>query len=205
MPKPHLPLALCIAIATSACDNKPPESGSTQVSLTVPATGSTAISSSAVPAAASTSGVPDVKSVTVGHIRVTIKKVSVGKVPLKAADGTTAYSDEPRLMIALRIENLSDKKQSKYSTWVPDLDMAKTVAKLTDDHGMELKRVTLGFGNNVKDRTVTDDLTPGKVITDLLLFEVPTRTSALRLELPGANVGVKDSFVFQIEEGSVKR
>lgn len=108
-------------------------------------------------------------------------------------------------MIALRIENLSDKKQSKYSTWVPDLDAAKTVGKLTDDRGTELKRVTFGFGNNVKDRTVTDDLTPGKVISDLLLFETPPAGAvSFRLELPGANCGVKDSFVFQFDAAKLK-
>ena len=43
---------------------------------------------------------------------MSVKKVSVGKVPLKQVDGTISYSDEPRLMILLRIENIGDKKQS---------------------------------------------------------------------------------------------
>ncbi|HEX3152783.1 MAG TPA: hypothetical protein VHR66_32220 [Gemmataceae bacterium] len=200
MTSTRLVLVLPVAFLLSACENKSPDStpGTTTAST------STAQPSASV--AASAPSVPADPSVTVGHIRVTIKKVSVGRVPLKAADGTTTYSDEPRLMVALRIENLSDKTGSKYTTWVPDLEAAKTIAKLTVNGGPELKRVSLGFGNNVKDRTATDDLTPGKVISDLLLFEVPPINAAsLRLELPGANVSIKDSFVFQIETATIKR
>ncbi len=139
-------------------------------------------------------------SATVGHIRVTIKKVWIGKVPLKSADGSITYSEESRLMFALRIENTSDKKRSEYNTWVPDLDAAKTVARLTDDRGTDLKRVTFGFGNNVKDRTVLDTLTPGKAIGDLLVFDVPpSGWKTLKLGLPGANCGVAGTFTFTIE------
>ena len=64
---------------------------------------------------------------------------------------------------------------------------------------VELKRVTLGFGNNVKDRTTLDTLTPGKVISDLLLFEVPKpKATHLDLDLPGANCGVRGTFQFRI-------
>ena len=83
-------------------------------------------------------------------------------------------------------------------------DAAKTVAKLVDDSGAELKRVTLGFGNNVKDRTTLDTLTPGKVISDLLLFEVPTaKASYLDLDLPGENCGVRGTFQFRIPVNAI--
>ena len=136
---------------------------------------------------------------TLSHIRVTVRKVNVGKVPLKQTDGSIDYSKEPSLMVLLRIENIGQKGQSPYNTWVPDLDAAKTVAKLVDESGVELKRVTLGFGNNVKDRTTLDTLTPGKVIADLLLFEVPnSKATHLDLDLPGANCGVLGTFQFRI-------
>ena len=198
-----------IALAISACDHKATDPGASKTTASVgtvaasPSAVATTTSKSAVTA---TSSAPPDGSITVGHIRVAIKKATIGKVPLKAADGTITYSDEPRLMIALRIENVSDKKQSGYNTWVPDLDAAKTVAKLTDDKGTELKRVTFGFGNNVKDRTVLDTLTPGKMIGDLLVFEAPaTMPNTFRLELPGANCGVKGSFVFAIDPATLIR
>jgi hypothetical protein len=103
-------------------------------------------------------------------------------------------------MIALRIENVSDKKRSEYNTWVPDLDAARTAARLTDGQGGELKRITFGFGNNVQGRTVLDTLTPGKVIGDLLVFEAPpAEAKTLKLVLPGANCGVAGSFEFEID------
>ena len=109
-------------------------------------------------------------------------------------------------MIALRIENVSDKQQSGYNTWVPDLDSARTVAKLTDDRGNELKRVTFGFGNNVQGRTVLDTLTPGKAIGDLLVFEAPPANArTLKLVLPGANCGVKGTFEFDIDARAIVR
>jgi len=141
---------------------------------------------------------------TLGHVRVSIQKVSLGKVPLQATEGVDA--DRPRLMIALRIENVSDTKQSPYNTWVPDLEAAKTVARLTDDRGNELKRVTFGFGNNVRGRTVLDTLTPGKVIGDLLVFEAPAAgAKSFHLVLPGANCGVKGEFHFDIDARAVAR
>lgn len=197
MPRPRL-LTLALVLLP-ACESKPPDTGPlrpTTTAPTAPATTSTTTTGTTTTAAGQ----------TVGHVRVAIKKATVGKVPLKAADGSITYADEPRLMIALRIENVSDKKRSEYNTWVPDLEAARTVARLTDDRGAELKRVTFGFGNNVKDRTVLDTLTPGKVINDLLVFEAPAANAkALKLVLPGANCGVKGSFEFDIDAATVFR
>lgn len=195
MPTPPRGLALLALILLPACDRKPPDTGPAPPAAT---THTAAIIT--VPTTTTASGQ------TVGHVRVAITKVSVGKVPLKAADGSITFADEPRLMIALRIENVSDTKRSEYNTWAPDLDAAKTVAKLTDDRGAELKRVTFGFGNNVKDRTVLATLTPGRVITDLLVFEAPAaNATALKLVLPGATCGVKGAFEFDIDARTVFR
>ena len=69
-----------------------------------------------------------------------------------------------------------------------------------------MKRVTFGFGNNVRGRTVLDTLTPGKVIGDLLVFEAPAaNVRALKLVLPGANCGVPGSFEFNIDATLVSR
>ena len=144
--------------------------------------------------------------ITVGHIRVLIKKASIGPVPLKQTDGSTSFTKEIRLMVALRIENTSDRRTSPYNTWVPDLEAAKTFAKLVDDKGTELKRVTFGFGNNVRDRTVLDTLPPGKIIGDLLVFESPSPASTyLQLDLPGENCGVKGMFRFRLDVDSISK
>ena len=181
-----------------ACDNRPPDTGVTRPTATEQ---STAAITTATPTTTATAA-----GQTVGHVRVSIKKVSIGKVPLKAADGSLTYSDESRLMIALRIENVSDKIRSEYNTWVPDLGAARTVATLTNDLGNDAKRITFGFGNNVQGRTVLDTLTPGKVIGDLLVFEAPSAVAkALKLVLPGANVGVRGSFEFDIDTATIAR
>ena len=209
MPKPML-VPYFFSLCPCAVDH-PPATTSRPTPVAKTTAGSGAIqaiasaSASSVSTAAAKPSVPADPSVTVGHIRVSIKKVSVGKVPLKSVDGTITYPDEPRLMVALHIENISDKKQSGYNTWVPDLEAARTFAKLTVD-GKELKRVTFGFGNNVKGRTVLDTLTPGKVISDLLVFEAPPAGArSFLLELPGANCGVKGAFNFKIDAASVRR
>lgn len=199
MPIPRL-LALLPLILLPACDSRPPDTAPASSTVT------TATSITTTTTQTTTTTTTTAPGQTVGHVRVSIRKVSVGKVPLKAADGSIAYADEPRLMVALRIENTSDKKRSEYNTWVPDLEAARTVAKLTDDRGAELKRVTFGFGNNVRDRTVLDTLTPGKAISDLLVFEAPAANArALKLVLPGANCGVKGTFEFDIDMTSVSR
>jgi hypothetical protein len=186
-----------VAALIPACENKPGDTGVAHP---------TTADRTAVPATTSTTTTANTNSQTVGHVRVSIQKISVGKVRLKAADGSITYADEPRLMIALRIENTSDKKRSEYNTWVPDLEAAKSVAKLTDDRGNELKRVTFGFGNNVVERTVLDTLTPGKVIGDLLVFEAPAAgANSFHLELPGGNCGVKGEFQFKIDASAIIR
>ena len=56
----------------------------------------------------------------------------------------------------------------------------------------------MGFGNNIKDRTTLDTLTPGKVISDLL-FEVPnSKATHLDLDFPDANRGVRGTVQFRI-------
>ena len=202
----ELPLLLLVPL--TACEQRSAspvvESASTATAMTTPdAKATTAMST--ISKSESTTGRIDIgQPCKLSHIRVTVRKVSVGKVPLRQADGSITYSEEPRLMILLRVENIGDKRQSPYNTWVPDLDAARTVAKLIDDSGAELKRVTLGFGNNVKDRTTLDTLTPGKVISDLLLFEAPNATrSHLDLDLPGANCGVRGTFQFRIPASAI--
>jgi hypothetical protein len=150
--------------------------------------------------------VPANQPVTLGHVRASVRRVTLGKVPLRQADGSMSYADQPRLMVAVQLKNVSGKRKSEYRTWVPDLDAAESVARLTDDRGAELKRVTFGFGNNVQDRTVLDTLTPGKTITDRLVFEVPDPdASHLDLDLPGANCGVPGTYRFRIESRDINR
>jgi hypothetical protein len=195
-----LRFGLVLLVLVPACENSPTVTGTTQTNPE----SHTAVAATGMHTSSTTTVTTPPGSQTVGHVRVLIKKVSVGKVPLKQADGSVQYADEPRLMIALRIENVNDQKRSEYSTWVPDLDAAKTVAKVSDDQGHELKRITFGFGNNVQGRTVLDTLTPGRVISDLLVFEAPpTGTKSLKLVLPGANCGVRGTFEFDIDAATI--
>jgi hypothetical protein len=153
-----------------------------------------------------TERVPISRPAVAGTVRVSIKKVTIGQVPMKEADGSTRYTDEPRLMVALRIENLNDRRGFEYASWVPDLETAPSVGKLTDDTGAECKRVTLGFGNNVKDRSAYAAVAPGGTLNDVLVFEVPAATARhLDLDLPGANCKVKGAFRFRIEMAEIAK
>lgn len=208
MPRRLFPLLLLAPIA--ACEQRPNssavESSTTAAAISTPDVKTTTAVAKSTKIESTTGRISVAEPYTLSHIRVTVRKVSIGKVPLKQTDGSIEYSKEPSLMVLLRIEHTGGKRQSPYNTWVPDLDAAKTVAKLVDDSGVELKRVSLGFGNNVKDRTTLDTLTPGKVISDLLLFEVPNpKAEHLDLDLPGANCGVQGVFQFRIATGMVER
>ena len=120
---------------------------------------------------------------------------------LREVGGTLTYLDEPRLMIALKIENLHEKRKFSYHTWVPEPGSNTTFARLVDDSGYELKRITFGLGNNVKDRTVFDEgVNPGKIFSDLLVFEVtPPGAKHFDLDLPGTNCGQRGTYQFRIE------
>ena len=207
LPRFFLGMPAVVLIALPACDRPPPAIVPAAATTVLPAatagsTTATAVSTTGV----SPARVPADQPMTLGHVRVSIKKATVGKVPLKTADGSISYADEPRLMIAVTVKNVSGKRKAEYSTWVPDLASAKAVATLTDDRGVERKRVTDGFGNNVKDRTVLDTLTPGKAIADLLVFEIPAmEANYLDLDLPGANCGVPGTFRFRIDAKAINR
>ncbi|MSR54693.1 MAG: hypothetical protein EXS09_15610 [Gemmataceae bacterium] len=197
-------LALCIACG---CDKEKlaPEQGTAKPIAPVASMGGVPASSLTIKASEVPSTTPERvawnQPSTNGQVRVSIKKVSIGKVALKELDGTLKYLDEPRLMIALKIENMHEKRKMAYHTWVPDLDAAKTFGRLVDDSGYELKRITFGFGNNVKDRTVFDEgVNPGKVISDLLVFELPPPNAKhFDLDLPGTNCGQRGTYQFRIE------
>lgn len=203
-PKLSVAFVLCIAIG---CNKEMPAPGQGTAEPTTsiaPATStpSTALTIKPREVAISTEGrVAWNQPFTLGTVRVSIKKISIGKVALKELDGTLKYQDEPRLMMSLKIENLHEKRKFAYHTWVPDLEGAKTFGRLVDDSGYVLKRITFGFGNNVKDRTVFDEgVNPGKVISDLLVFEVPRPTAKyFDLDLPGANCGQRGTYQFRIE------
>lgn len=205
MPIPCCPLVALILLA--GCDHPaPPTTPAAPATAPAPAPEPKAGPPKTEPPAQSTARVPGDQPSVVGSVRVSVKKVTIGKVALKNGDGSTSYSDEPRLMVLVRVENLHDKRAFEYSTWVPDLNVAKTVAKLTDDGGAECKRVKFGFGNNVKDRTVLDTVAPGKAIGDLLVFEVPAPMAKyLDLDLPGANCKAAGTFRFRIDAATIAR
>lgn len=195
------PLAM-VTLALLGCDRPADprqEKPSTTNTPTIVATPAPAVATTLTP---STGRLKVGEPYTLGTVRVTLRKARVGKVPLLNSDKTITYSDEPRLMLTVFVENLSERRKAHYTTWVPDLDAARSVASLKAD-GVEVKRVTFGFGNNVKDRTTLDDINPTKGITDLLVFEVPPAGKPLTLDLPGGNVGVRGTFQFSIASSDI--
>src|SRR5262245_16935409 len=92
MPTPGR-LGLLLVALLPACDGKLPDTTNatgTPATLTVAPTSTTTVTATTTTTASGQ---------TVAHIRVSLRKVSIGKVPLKAADGSIGYADEPRLMI----------------------------------------------------------------------------------------------------------
>lgn len=96
MPAPHRRLGLRARALLPACDSRPATTGPVQPTAAERTTVANTTAPTAGTSTVTTTGAADTQ--TVGHVRVAIKKVSVGKVPLEAADGSITHAGERRLV-----------------------------------------------------------------------------------------------------------
>ena len=122
---------------------------------------------------------------TLGAIRLSITSVKIGMVPLNVL-GEQQQSEQPQLVIGLRLRNASDARKVNYSSYNSAF---LSGLSLKDNLGNGYSRVTFGFGTDVVGQAQSQALYPGKFVDDVLVFERPIdKAEFLLLTLSGDNV-----------------
>jgi|CXWL01.1.fsa_nt_gi hypothetical protein len=133
-------------------------------------------------------------------VEIELLSAQIKPVPLKDAMGKSGTSKGDRLCFDLRISNKSNTHKRNYKSWAGavvsfDVDFAT----LEDELKNQYKRVDFGFMCKVEGRSEDESLYPGKVATDLLVFEVPVDGARkLDLELPLKNLGGKGTLTYSV-------
>ncbi len=139
-----------------------------------------------------------------GNIRVRVASAgleAVGPTNLP----TRPARPEKRLVVRLRVSNAGASQIEHYRGWNGFLsDPAYPGLRLRDDQGYVL-RPKSDLPANLSKMIKNAEIPPEKWVDDLLVFEIPpSRTSALRLELPGAAIGSKDKLLFRIPNAMIQ-
>jgi energy-coupling factor transporter transmembrane protein EcfT len=149
---------------------------------------------------------PSLKTpVRISDVEVTVERITVEKVRVK--DFGESLSEEPHLTVRLVVSNLSGVKKLSYSGWAgKTMSFGEHFATLQDEHKNSYKRIHFGLGSRIVGQVNNEDIYPGKMLSDLLIFEVPVDAATmLFLRLPGNTVGVESDFEFSIPISSVQR
>ena len=127
-------------------------------------------------------------------VRVRVAGVAVKKVPLQDPAGRRKPG-EGSLVIRLRISNASADRLVEYRSWSA---AGENVPRLQDDKGKPYP--LRDFGQDQVVGQVRHSLLPmAKWVDDVLVFEPPpANIEWLRLELPGAGVGLEGQFRLEI-------
>ncbi|HEV3078425.1 MAG TPA: hypothetical protein VGY66_01545 [Gemmataceae bacterium] len=132
-------------------------------------------------------------------MRVRVTAVLVKAVELKDGQGRRRPG-EICLLVKLRVSNASVDRRVDYGSWgeSPDKEQ-KTMPRLTDDSGKEYRLQKFEPGWTIVGHVPKASLPTAKWVDDVLVFQSPARGIAyLRLELPGAAVGLAGKFQFEI-------
>ena len=143
-----------------------------------------------------------------GDVGFRVNAALIGKVPLMAGfDRSETRSQDSLLAIEIELGNLSRSKKVEYHTWMGrDFSIEQDYATLEDNFGNRYKRIDFGFSTDVVGRTESDSIYPGKVLTDVLVFELPVDTiEYLNLELPAKNFGGTGMLRVRIPVGMLRR
>lgn len=145
--------------------------------------------------------------VAVGEVRVRVMGVRVDKFQINDL-GRVGPSTEDKLLVFLEVFNSSKTKKVEYRSWCPQITFTQgETASLGDEHGNHYLRVSPSFGQkfvNQVDRQ--SSIYPGKVLTEMLVFQVPVETATeLRLTLPGRNVDQNGDYRFLIPSKLFRR
>jgi len=123
-----------------------------------------------------------------GDICIRVKSAKVDFVGLTGYGGReTGASQEKFLQIALMIENRGDSVKINYEGWG---GRAFGGASVKDDLGNSYRGINFGFANKVVGQIKDESVYPGKIISDVLVFEEPIKKAKfLKLELPASALG----------------
>jgi hypothetical protein len=142
-----------------------------------------------------------------GALQIRVARVVIGPVPLKTLTGDSISQDD-LLMIKLELLNTNPTKKVDYQTWSGrDISLDRDFATLEDNFGNSYKRISFGLASYpVGAVERSESIYPNKVVTDVLVFEVPLQTiDYLRLELPATNFGGTGMLRFQIPKTMIQR
>ncbi len=116
-------------------------------------------------------------------------------------------SNNPQLMITVKLSNLSRTKKLDYRTWAgASMSFERDFATVEDNFGNSYKRVNFGFLSTPVGRTESSSMFPKKTITDVLIFEPPIDAAEhLDLELPAKNFGGTGMIRIRIPMAMVER
>lgn len=133
-----------------------------------------------------------------GDIQVTVSGARVGKANVKSALGGEPFEEDAvRLLVSIKVENLSTTKKITYSGWGGDSIGVKP--ELKDNHGNTYRLVSYNISRTLVGQVAFRELYPGKSVDDLIAFEPPVDAAdVLLLELPGVHVDTLERFRFQI-------
>ncbi|HSQ58722.1 MAG TPA: hypothetical protein VLM40_23575 [Gemmata sp.] len=134
-----------------------------------------------------------------GYIRVQVTSASVG--PVRVVDSRRRLTKQPFLAIGLRIQHLGHAPSGRLIHW--DTIGERSVRPATAS--MDGRNLSLAnTGADVPVGVVYgQDLFPGRVVEDLLLFEAPPAHGDVRLELPAEAWGGQGAFRFQIPSSMI--
>ncbi len=127
-------------------------------------------------------------------VQIQVVTAEVGYV---SVNDPTSMSDEPsqsnnpQLVITIKLTNLSVTKKLDYRTWAGGrMSFDRDFGTLQDNFGNSYKRVNFGIMSTPVGRTQSSSIFPKKTITDVLIFEPPIDAAEhLNLELPAKNFG----------------
>jgi hypothetical protein len=145
------------------------------------------------------------KPVQAGDVRLWLV-ASLGFVSYDSIVDGKSQSQEKRLLIQVRIENIGKTRKINYTGWGLGL-LNPNAATLKDNFDNTYKRVMPEFGSTIVGQvSETTSIYPSKYLDDLLVFEAPVENMQfLRLVLPAAALGGEGEFYLQIPRKMITR
>lgn len=128
---------------------------------------------------------------TCGDALVRIRSAAVSKVSLKTLSGPS-QSEEKLLIVTVEISNQHPTRKFSYNTWnEKSRSFSQQRAEARDENGNVYNHCSFGIGSDVVGAVYgSESVYPGKVLTDVLVFEAPTENcQTLLLSLPTENIG----------------
>lgn len=119
--------------------------------------------------------------------------------------GAPTRGQSTALVISLTLTNTSQTRKIDFSSWSTHSLVARN-ASLTDNFGNTYRLVSYGFGYRVLGQPGDESIHPGKVLGDVIVFEVPLQNiEYLDLKLPAENCGKTGTLHLRIPAGRLTR